>query len=47
MNINGQDVWIIAGLGIIIADLSQRNDLADTKQHGGNKGCRSCLVPKE
>ncbi|CAB4494408.1 unnamed protein product [Rhizophagus irregularis] len=23
------------------------NDLADTKRHGGNLGCRSCLVPKD
>ncbi len=47
MNINGQDVWIIAGLGVITADLPQGNDLADTKRHGGKKGCRSCLVSKE
>ena len=47
MDINGQDVWIIAGLGVVTADLPQGNDLADTKRHGGNQGCRSCLVPKE
>ncbi|CAG8857417.1 37201_t:CDS:1, partial [Gigaspora margarita] len=47
MNIAGQDIWIIAALGVITADLPQGNDLADTKRHSGNQGCRSCLVPKE
>lgn len=47
MNIDGQDVWIIAGLGVITADLPQGNDLADTKRHGSNQGCKSCLAPKE
>ncbi|CAG8848574.1 37503_t:CDS:2, partial [Gigaspora margarita] len=47
MNIAGQHIWIIAALGVITADLPQGNDLADTKRHSGNQGCRSCLVPKE
>jgi hypothetical protein len=46
MTIDGQDIWVIAALGVITADLPQGNDLADTKRHGGNQGCRSCLVPK-
>jgi len=47
ISINGQDIWIIAALGVVTADLPQGNDLADTKRHGGNLGCRSCLAPKE
>ncbi|KAF0490307.1 hypothetical protein F8M41_021952 [Gigaspora margarita] len=47
MNIAGQDIWIIAALGVITADLPQGNDLVDTKHHSGNQGYRSCLVPKE
>ncbi|CAG8460998.1 36581_t:CDS:2 [Racocetra persica] len=47
MKIKGQDMWIVAGLGVITADLSQGNDLADTKCHSGSLGYRSCLVSKE
>src|SRR5581483_4077006 len=47
MNINGKEMWVIAALGVVTADLPQGNDLADTKRHGGNFGCRSCLAPKE
>ncbi|CAB5381625.1 unnamed protein product [Rhizophagus irregularis] len=47
MTINQQNIWVIAALGVITADLPQGNDLADTKRHGGNLGCRSCLVPKD
>ncbi|CAG8715210.1 10888_t:CDS:2, partial [Cetraspora pellucida] len=46
---NGE-LWlseIIAALGVVISNLSQGNDLADTKCHISNLGCRSCLVPKE
>ena len=46
MTIDRQDIWVIAALSVITADLPQGNDLADTKRHGGNQGCRSCLVPK-
>ncbi|CAG8855497.1 21792_t:CDS:1, partial [Gigaspora margarita] len=46
-NIAGQDIWVIAALGVITADLPQGNDLADMKRHSGNQGCRSCLVSKE
>ena len=34
MNIQGQDYWIIAGLGVVTADLPQGNDLAGVKRHG-------------
>ncbi|PKB95143.1 hypothetical protein RhiirA5_437293 [Rhizophagus irregularis] len=47
MTINQQNIWVIAALGVITADLPQGNDLADTKRHGGNLGCRSCLVSKD
>ncbi|KAF0465700.1 hypothetical protein F8M41_026234 [Gigaspora margarita] len=41
-NIAGQDIWVIAALGVITANLSQSNDLANTKHHNANQGCRSC-----
>ena len=47
MNIQGQDYWIIAGLGVVTADLPQGNDLAGVKRHGANRGCRTCQVSKE
>lgn len=47
MTINQQNIWVIAALGVITADLPQGNDLADTKRHEGNLGCRSCLTPKD
>ena len=31
MNIQEQDYWIIASLGVVTADLSQGNDLAGIK----------------
>ena len=47
MNIQGQDYWITAGLGVVTADLSQGNDLVGVKRHGANKGCRTCQVSKK
>jgi hypothetical protein len=47
MTIDEQNIWVIAALGVVTADLPQGNDLADTKRHGGNLGCRSCLIPKD
>jgi hypothetical protein len=47
MNIQGQDYWITAGLGVVTADLPQGNDLAGVKRHGANKGCRTCQVSKK
>ncbi|HEX7870356.1 MAG TPA: hypothetical protein VF455_09595 [Chryseobacterium sp.] len=47
MNIQGQNCWITAGLGVVTADLPQGNDLAGIKRHGANKGCRTCQVSKE
>ena len=47
MNINERVIWVIVALGIITADLSQNNNLADTKRYSGNLGCRNCLVLKD
>ncbi|CAG8465647.1 15317_t:CDS:2 [Racocetra persica] len=38
MNIGGQDMWIVASLGVITANLPQSNDLADTKQYSSILG---------
>ena len=46
MNIQGQDVWIIAGLEVVTADLPQGNDLAGVLRHGATKGCRTCNIEK-
>ncbi|RIB23611.1 hypothetical protein C2G38_2170793 [Gigaspora rosea] len=47
MNVAGQDIYVIAALGVITADLPQGNDLANTNCHSSKQGCRSCLVPKD
>ncbi|CAG8854357.1 11648_t:CDS:1, partial [Gigaspora margarita] len=47
MNIQDQEYWVIASLGVVTADLPQENDLADVKRHSANKGCRTCQVSKE
>ena len=47
VNVQGQDYWVIAGLGVVTADLPQGNDLAGIKRHGAIKGCRTCQVSKE
>ncbi|KAF0559567.1 serine/threonine protein kinase [Gigaspora margarita] len=47
MNIQGQEYWVIASLGVVTADLLQENDLAGVKRHSANKGCRTCQVSKE
>ena len=39
MKVNGQDAWVIAGLGVVTADLSQGNDLIGVKWHNAFKGC--------
>ncbi|GET63970.1 hypothetical protein GLOIN_2v1790940 [Rhizophagus irregularis DAOM 181602=DAOM 197198] len=39
MTVQGQDAWIIAGLGIVTADLPQGNDMTG--------GCRTCKTTKE
>jgi hypothetical protein len=47
MKVNGQDAWVMAGLGVVTSDLPQGNDLTGIKRHNANKGCRTCLVPHE
>ena len=44
MKIQGQDAWVIAGLGVVTADLPQGNDLAGVLRHNAAKGCRTCTV---
>ncbi|POG74932.1 hypothetical protein GLOIN_2v1475793 [Rhizophagus irregularis DAOM 181602=DAOM 197198] len=46
MNIQGRDVWVVAGLGVVTADLPQGNDLSGVLRHGATKGCRTCTVEK-
>ncbi|GET53844.1 hypothetical protein GLOIN_2v1790940 [Rhizophagus irregularis DAOM 181602=DAOM 197198] len=52
MTVQGQDAWIIAGLGVVTADLPQGNNLTGdnarfTSRHNANKGCRTCKTTKE
>ncbi|UZO03810.1 uncharacterized protein OCT59_024212 [Rhizophagus irregularis] len=42
----GRDVWVVAGLGVVTADLPQGNDLSGVLRHGATKGCRTCTVEK-
>ncbi|CAB4376942.1 unnamed protein product [Rhizophagus irregularis] len=41
MTVQGQDAWIIAGLGVVTADLPQGNDMTGVLRHNANKGCRT------
>ncbi|GET62077.1 hypothetical protein GLOIN_2v1790940 [Rhizophagus irregularis DAOM 181602=DAOM 197198] len=47
MTVQRQDAWIIAGLGVVTADLPQSNDLTEVLRHNANKGCRTCKTTKE
>ncbi|CAB4383489.1 unnamed protein product [Rhizophagus irregularis] len=47
MTVQGQDAWIIAGLGVVMADLPQGNDMTGVLRHNANKGCRTCKTTKE
>jgi hypothetical protein len=42
-----QDVWIVAGLEVVIADLPQGNDLAGILRHRANKRCCTCSINKD
>ena len=46
MNIQGQDVWVIASIGVVTADLPQGNDLTGVLRQNANKGCRNCTTGK-
>ncbi|GES87167.1 hypothetical protein GLOIN_2v1790377 [Rhizophagus clarus] len=47
MEMNGQDAWVIAGLGVVTADLPQGNDMCGVLRHNANKGCRTCTASRE
>ncbi|GES86131.1 hypothetical protein GLOIN_2v1790377 [Rhizophagus clarus] len=47
MEVNGQDAWVIADLGVVTADLPQGNDMCGVLQHNANKGCRTCTASRE
>ncbi|CAB4415388.1 unnamed protein product [Rhizophagus irregularis] len=48
MTVQGQDAWIIAGLGVVTVDLvPQGNDMTRVLRHNVNKGCRTCKTTKE
>ncbi|GES74296.1 hypothetical protein GLOIN_2v1790377 [Rhizophagus clarus] len=47
MEVNGQDAWVIASLGVVTADLPQENDMCGVLRHNANKGCRTCTASRE
>jgi hypothetical protein len=47
IKVQGQDAWVIAGLGVVTSDLPQGNDMAGVKRHNANRGCRTCSVSHE
>ena len=47
MNIQGQDIWVIASIGVVTADLPQGNDLTGVLRQNANKGCRNCTTSKD
>jgi hypothetical protein len=47
MNIQGQDIWVIASIGVVTADLPQGNDLTGVLRQNANKGCRNCTISKD
>ena len=48
MTVNGEDVFVIVGLGVSIGDLPQSNAIAGALQPAkALHGCRQCDIPKE
>ena len=47
MKVQGQDAWVIAGLGVVTSDLPQGNDMTGVLRHNAKKGCRTCTVSHE
>ncbi|PKB97285.1 hypothetical protein RhiirA5_433420 [Rhizophagus irregularis] len=43
-NIQGKNILVIAGLGVVTADLPQGNDLVGVMRHNAKRGCRSCKI---
>ena len=46
MKIGEKDIWVVARVGLVTADLPQGNSLADIKQQGASHGCRMCMAPQ-
>ncbi|CAB4412440.1 unnamed protein product [Rhizophagus irregularis] len=44
INIQGEDTLVVAGLGLVTADLPQGNDLVGVMRHNAKKGCRFCMI---
>ena len=47
MTIGEENVWVVAGIGLVTADLPQDNNLADVKQQGASCGCRMCMASQD
>src|SRR6185369_4098016 len=47
MTIGEENIWVVAGVGLVTADLLQGNHLADIKQQGASRGCRMCMAPQD
>lgn len=47
MKVNGHDAWVIAGLGVVTADLPQGNDMVGVLRHNAIKDCRTCTASRE
>ena len=47
MTIREENVWVVAGIGLVTADLPQGNNLADIKQQGASRGCRMCMASQD
>lgn len=47
MQVQGQNVWVIAGLGVVTSDLPQGNDLVGVLRQNAIKGCRTCNINKD
>ena len=39
MKVNDEDVWVIASIRLVTADMSQGNDLSNVKKQGASYKC--------
>src|SRR5947207_1172989 len=44
IDIQGKNTLVVAGLGLVTADLPQGNDLVAVMRHNAKRGCRSCII---
>ena len=44
MTIEEKNIWVVAGISLVTADLSQGNNLADIKQQGVSYSCKMCMA---